>query len=133
MLKIEFAKTYRSLGAEADEVLKEANKILRQEIEGTGKNAEVKEAINQGKSMLNEKFTNDQKSKGVAVPVQTTPVNNAPSTTTAPSTTAPLNTDSTPSEQFMMKFFNEVNKQKPTFIIQNNVDPTNERSYTRGS
>jgi hypothetical protein len=133
MLKIEFAKTYRSLGAEADEVLKEANKILRQEIEGTGKNAEVKEAINQGKSMLNEKFTNEQKSKGVAVPVQTTPVNNAPSTTTSPSTTAPLNTDSTPSEQFMMKFFNEVNKQKPTFIIQNNVDPTNERSYTRGS
>ena len=134
MLKVEFAKTYRGMGAEMDKYVENANDLLKKYVTGENASGDIKTYMDEQRAVLQKAVSEDQKSKGAtAVPVQTTPVNNAPSTTTAPSTTAPLNTDSTPSEQFMMKFFNEVNKQKPTFIIQNNVDPTNERSYTRGS
>jgi hypothetical protein len=134
MLKVEFAKTYRGLGGEIDKYVASANDMLEKYVTGEGSSGDIKTYMDEQRSILQKAVTDDQKSKGAtAVPVQPTSVNNAANTTTAPSTTAPLNTDSTPSEQFMMKFFNEVNKQKPTFIIQNNVDPTNERSYTRGS
>jgi hypothetical protein len=132
MLKVEFAKTYRGMGAEMDKYVAGANKMLEKYVTGEGASDEFQSVLDQQKTLAQQIINDDQKKKGgTPVPVQTTPVNNASNTPTTPPPTIPQNTDSTPSEQFLMRLMNELNKKRGDIIIQNNVDPTNERSYTK--
>jgi hypothetical protein len=132
MLKVEFAKTYRGMGAEMDKYVAGANKMLEKYVTGEGASDEFQSVLDQQKTLAQQIINDDQKKKGgTPVPVQTTPVNNASNTPTTPPPTIPQNTDSTPSEQFLMRLMNDLNRNRGNIVIQNNVDPTDERSYTK--
>jgi hypothetical protein len=95
MLKVEFAKTYRGLGGEIDKYVASANDMLEKYVTGEGASGEIKTYLDEQRTALQKAVSEDQKSKGAtAVPVQTTPVNNATNTTNTSQNTTPQNTSS---------------------------------------
>jgi hypothetical protein len=134
MMQVEFAKTYRGMGAEVDKYVKMGNDMLEKYVTGKEASGELKSVLDEQRAALQKAVSEDQKQKGASgTPQQPLNVNNNQNTTQTQQNNVPLNTntDSTPSEQFLMRLMNELNRTRGNIVIQNNVDPTNERSYTK--
>jgi len=93
MLKVEFAKTYRGMGAEMDTYVARANDMLEKYVTGESASGELKTVLDEQRAALQKAVSEDQKSKGATpVPAQSTPVNNATNTNTTTQNTTPQNT-----------------------------------------
>jgi hypothetical protein len=93
MLKVEFAKTYRGMGAEMDTYVARANDMLEKYVTGESASGELKTVLDEQRAALQNAVSEDQKSKGAKpVPAQSTPVNNATNTNTTTQNTTPQNT-----------------------------------------
>jgi hypothetical protein len=82
MMQVEFAKTYRGMGAEVDEYIKLGNNMLKKYVTGEEASGELKTTLDGFRSGLQTQVSDDQKQKGAsATPQQPLNVNNTQNTT----------------------------------------------------
>jgi hypothetical protein len=82
MLKVEFAKTYRGMGADMDKYVKMGNDMLEKYVTGEEASGELKSTLDGFRSELQKQVSDDQKKKGAsATPQQPLNVNNTQNTT----------------------------------------------------
>jgi len=133
MLKVEFAKTYRGMGAEMDTYVAKANDMLEKYVTGESASGELKTVLDEQRALLQKAVSEDQKSKGVnPVPAQSTPVNNATNTNTTTQNTDPNNKGITAAE--MERIMRDARTQtkyddKGKIMISNSIDSTNPNGY----
>jgi hypothetical protein len=82
MLKVEFAKTYRGMGADMDKYVKMGNDMLEKYVTGEEASGELKSVLDEQRAALQKAVSEDQKQKGAsATPQQPLNVNNTQNTT----------------------------------------------------
>jgi len=77
MLKVEFAKTYRGMGAEMDKYVKSANEMLDKYITGDRSQQDLVNEIDTYRKDLQKKVSDDQKTKVEPKKNEALPVNNS--------------------------------------------------------
>lgn len=128
MLKVEFAKTYRGMGAEMDKYVKQADDLLRNYVKGDRSNAEINAEIESKRTALKQDVEKDLKVKTSTKPQEPTKVNNSqPQNTNQQQTqTQPATTSPDDLERMLMRL---QNAGKGQTVINNNIDPTNPNNY----
>jgi hypothetical protein len=134
MLKVEFAKTYRGMGADMDKYVKMGNDMLEKYVTGEEASGEIKNTLDGFRSELQKQVSDDQKQKGASgTPQQPLNVNNAQNTTqTQQNTQTPPNTGPTIfdiSANSLAQLADKI-KGRPIELNVNGTD-TNPRGYLR--
>ncbi len=128
MLKVEFAKTYRGLGAEMDKYVKQADDLLRNYVKGDRSNAEINAEIESKRKDLETKVKSDTGVKTAPTPQQPTGVNNNQNqqTNQQPTQSQPATTPIDEIERMLLRL---QNANKGQTVINNNIDQTNPNNY----
>jgi hypothetical protein len=136
MMQVEFAKTYRGMGAELDEYVKLGNNMLKKYVTGEEASGELKTTLDGFRSKLQTQVSDDQKQKGASgTPQQPLNVNNTQNTTqTQQNTQSQQNTGPTTvslSYETLKNLGVEVAKSSTTRPIEVNVNgnTSNSRGY----
>lgn len=128
MLKVEFAKTYRGMGAEMDKYVKQADDLLRNYIKGDRSNAEINAEIESKRTALKQDVEKDLKVKTTTKPQEPTKVNNSQQQNTNQQQTQNQNPAMSPNywETILMRF---KNANSGPINITNTIDQTNPNNY----
>jgi hypothetical protein len=134
MMQVEFAKTYRGMGAEVDEYIKLGNNMLKKYVTGEEASGELKTTLDGFRSKLQTQVSDDQKQKGASgTPQQPLNVNNTQNTTqTKQNTQTEQNTGPTIfdiSANSLAQLADKI-KGRPIELNVNGTD-TNPRGYLR--
>lgn len=128
MLKVEFAKTYRGLGAEMDKYVKQADDLLRNYVKGDRTNTEITSEVDKYRKDLETKVKSDTGVKTNPTPQQPTGVNNNQNQQQNQQPTQPQPA-TTPIDEIERMLLRLQNAGKGQTVINNNIDQTNPNNY----
>jgi len=131
MLKVEFANTYRSMGADMDKYVKQADDMLKNYIKGDRSNTDINAEIESRRKELNTKVQ-ENSTKTNPTPQQPANVNNNQQTNQNNTNTDPNNKGITAAE--MERIMRDARTQtkyddKGKIVISNSIDSTNPNGY----
>jgi len=131
MLKVEFANTYRSMGADMDKYIKQADDMLKNYIKGDRSNTDINAEIESRRKELNTKVQ-ENSTKTSTQPLTPTNVNNNQQTNQNNTNTDPNNKPLTAAE--MERIMRDARTQtkyddKGKIVISNTIDSSNPNGY----
>jgi len=132
MLKVEFANTYRGVGAEMDKYVKQADDMLKNYIKGDRSNTDVNAEIEKRRSELQKEVEKQTQTKTSTQPLTPTNVNNNQQTNQNNTNTDPNNKPLTAAE--MERIMRDARTQtkyddKGKIVISNTIDSSNPNGY----
>lgn len=131
MLKVEFANTYRGMGAEMDKYVKQADDMLKNYIKGDRSNTDINAEIESRRKELNTKVQ-ENSTKTNPTPQQPANVNNNQQTNQNNTNTDPNNKPLTAAdmERIMRQQRLETKyDDKGQIVISNSIDSSNPNGY----
>ena len=129
MLKVEFAKTYRGMGAEMDKYVKQADDLLRNYVKGDRSNAEINAQIESKRSELQKEYEKETKTKTSTQPLTPTNVNNNNQQQNTNQQTPQNQTTSLPLDDVERLYLKLQNASRGQTVISTSIDQTNPNNY----
>jgi len=131
MLKVEFANTYRGMGADMDKYVKQADDMLKNYIKGDRSNTDINAEIESKRKELNTKVQ-ENSTKTNPTPQQPANVNNNQQTNQNNTNTDPNNKPLTAAD--MERILRQQRMEtkyddKGKIVISNSIDSTNPNGY----
>jgi hypothetical protein len=128
MLKVEFARTYRGMGAEMDKYVKQADDLLKNYVKGDRSNAEINAEIDSKRKDLETKVKENTGVKTTTQPEQPRKVDNSQQTNQTQQTPQ-TQTNSLPLDDVERLYLKLQNASRGQTVVNNNIDPTNPNNY----
>lgn len=129
MLKVEFAKTYRGMGAEMDKYVKQADDLLRNYVKGDRSNTEINAQIESKRSELQKEYEKETKTKTSTQPLTPTNVNNNNQQQNTNQQTPQNQTTSLPLDDVERLYLKLQNASRGQTVISTSIDQTNPNNY----